>query len=325
MTTPRLTTRFARPAGMIAALTILGSSQHASAFDFGEHAYMTRIALRLSLETEAGAPAGAKQSIDLLADAERVLDHNFCKVKDALEKKPEELEQCFTIADVPALAGDHAGSPLLLKWRWFDEIHPRPESPVHEIEDVFRTLGKLGLTRCAPPENAMTKPPGKADAFLNVVQPWESPTKWPEPGPEKVDPEDSSYGTLASNNCNHFRDPIEFSPGWIAGGTRAARHELSTARSRYHLRGDTPDLPFRSKPDLSSYAWYADLHVGALQFLRAARAAGLDPEVQAKLRGVAVVLELFSLHFSRIRSPQDTRSRTRITSRRCRERTFTAS
>jgi hypothetical protein len=282
-----------------AVISSLTYSARAGAFDYSEHEYITRRAIIALLDPQSSATSAELASA--FADMKNALDGNdgvaLC-IDAEHENRP--TTECFVPSDLAALSGDHSASPLLLKWRFFDpDVRAHRRSVPREVFDMLSGLTKLA-NGCQPPENTLSTAPLAKESFLAAVR---NDHLLPGvPGkvfkPRDIDLEgslgasDYSYLTLASNGCNHFRDVSEF---WLEAGTPEpeVRKSLAEERYFYHLKSDSKTL--RSKPNLNSFAWYADLHAGALAFADAASIS--TPSDRHALVGLAMAFELASLHF----------------------------
>ena len=281
--------------GLVGFLCVTLSVSRASAFDYPEHEYISREALRALVSDPPEGTTSAEVQDDLRSLALAFPTSSFCAVDEHVLDPPAAKRTCFVPSDLPAMSGDHAGSPALLKWRFFEKaVESRAPHAAREAWDALSGLYKL-RQKCAPPENALSVAPLPPAELLAAVRPHTLPT--PErnevPSDLQLSGADYSYLTLASNGCSHFRDPSE----QISLGTStltSVRHDLAMLRMNYQLSND-PKQTARSKPDLNAFAWYADLHAGAIAFAHAA--SGLDGIDRQRLTSVALVFELFALHF----------------------------
>lgn len=234
--------------------------RQARAFDYPEHAHISADAIKVALATDV-------ETRVVLGSAREVLHStNLCDEKDLFIDAPD---GCFALSDIPALSGDHAASPLLVKWRWFNDCLAPKE------EDGFgRKIVRIvsGLNRFAgSPESVLLEAP-RVPLMLALVRKY-GPKHWPlanPPGDIDFLGADDAYVSLGERGRPHFRPALS-----------APTPCLASERNQ-------------NKPADQSFAWYADLHVGALTF---ARESNQHPERRSFFLGVATVLELTSLHY----------------------------
>jgi hypothetical protein len=244
----------------------------AGAFDYNEHANISLHALD-ALERQGNAQLSEALATVIASDT-------TCATNELISYNHEAPEKCFVAADIPALAGDHAPSPVMTKWRWFD-------SEVEPIETSF-VVAAFGLpfsvlSEDRPPEETTVGKP-YVEGLLEYRSHFHS-KKW---GADfwrmsNIDllKQDKSYVQLAARGHSHFRQRYS-----VATATRLS------ARRAYDYKGHR-----RNKPQQESYGWYADLHVGALWFAKLARDASATPDQARLFAGLAWFLELNAWHY----------------------------
>ena len=274
------TTRAFGAAGVAAAC--LCAAAPCLAFDYPEHARIAHDALTAVL---AGPPAYAGGIEDLLARLEAGLPARgtTCPADERLSVSDG---RCLSLADIPALTGDHSASPVLLFWRWFDACTQQNDQLPSLLGDL-QVIDHLSNSD-KDPETVATGIPNTVSTFVAFVHgprfaQWPVTVPWTSADDGTLEDFDDSYAALAIEGHSHFRPGLaSFDDGY--GGQRY----------RYRLRGDSPKDDHRNKPALNAFAWYADLHTGALLY---ARAAQLDPAHKATLGAVAMFLELSADHY----------------------------
>lgn len=204
----------------------------------------------------------------------------------------DQPRSCLTLADIPALTGDHAASPLLTRWRWLDPT--QPYGPQGGLGAAIPGVVAMLNTSHRSPETEAVHVPDRA-GFLRYIRGF-APALWPvQAGPSDLALEafDSNYVALAERGHPHFRPRL---------AAPSARMTLRDGRSVYlaalrfltHYPQYDP-AKLRSKPDNNAFAWYADQHLGALTMARAASRA--DPSDRPLLLAAAMFLELNSWHY----------------------------
>ncbi len=233
-------------------------SSSGQAYDYTEHAHFSARAIARLIEEDPTNRA-------LLAGVDAILDSELLCRGDALFM--EAPENCFSLADLSGLAGDHAASPPLLVWRWFDD---EAKSRAQRFR-LFELLANTGAWVEAP-DDAALRIPARA-RFLTYVRKF-APRHWPivRPSDTKLLEFDDSYMNVILRMSSHFRPPVKDS----------FEDELPQFLSQRHA----------GKPAPQAFAFYADMHLGALTFAALAKQAD-DPRYLA----TAVVLELAAIHY----------------------------
>jgi hypothetical protein len=85
----------------------------ARAFDYPEHAHISSVGIKLVLQTYDDNDSTVARDV-LLSGAHALHASSLCPDDRVLSDAPD---GCLALGDLPALSGDHAASPLLLKWR----------------------------------------------------------------------------------------------------------------------------------------------------------------------------------------------------------------
>lgn len=299
---------------------LLLPSPRVLAFDYVEHARISHAGIRLFLglpdpglgndppRAQRDVCAGAsKDECELkkkfLASVTASLGSTRLCTADLDHPERDRLFQyapagCFSLSDLPALAGDHAATPILLRWKWFNDFS-KPQDPMPTVEVALRLLGGLAEGD-ADPGTSLSLPPS-VTGFLSFVRryasrPWAVASGCTEghwdpvtgvraprecaaddsyPGDAEFMRYDATYGGLAERGHAHFRPSL----------CAATQENVSVARR-----------PFG--PALQAFAWYADLHAGAIELARWANSSIVTTdEARLEWRGAAVVLELYALHF----------------------------
>ena len=246
-----------RSSPFFACLALVVTARESAAFDFSEHAHFTARAVALLADEDA-------RYRELLGGIGALLDSRLLCQGDALFM--EAPENCFGLADIAGLAGDHAGSPPLVVWRWFDDLaRSRPQRL-----RLFEIIADTGAW-IEPPDESAFRVPART-RFLTYMRRF-APRYWPA-----VRPDDNALLALDDSYMNVIlRMPAHFRP-----------------RIRRSFDDELPQLAserFERHPKPHAFAWYADMHLGALTL------AALSRGGDARLRAAALVLELTALHY----------------------------
>ncbi len=268
-------------------LGFLMLSSPVGAFDYPEHVHITWKALNALFHdckaAEATAPSadciaktGLLQVGALMRAGVDEASSLVCEDAVLFDEAPD----CFAISDLPALSGDHSAGPMLLLWRWFDPMAP-------PVEQETRWSQLIGGTRSwhSSPETAFARVPDRR-RFLTYMRKFASPT-WRagrKPDNEAIAATDDTYLSILLRMTNHFRPRMK-SPEDVFGEP----FESTRVALIYGGRDD------RHKPQNNAFAWYADLHLGALTYAQMASTASTDQ--RQHLLGIAFFLELTALHF----------------------------
>lgn len=252
---------------IVGALTV---SRSALAFDFTEHAHITKLALDDIMARHPGARARFE-------DVRGVVASRFtCDEGAFLEESPP---TCLSLVDLPALSGDHAAGPLSVKWKWFDDC-VAPREQVSLVEKLPAIVVEIYESEQSPEQVPVHKPDIRGFVGVRAEK---SASHWPlaaSISDIRLQEVDDTYTQLAERGHPHFRPRLA-----------AATAALAAQRRGYSSRGRD-----RNKPEYEAYAWYADLHWGALRFARAARREP-DAERARFLGATAIYLELIALHY----------------------------
>lgn len=281
--------RFAAPALFLGA-AILGTTARARAFDYLEHEHISRRAIDLAIQacarsgSCAPAPHGdepRRTGAEVMASVLKALDSKVLREGTPVTDK-HTTRYRPRISDVPALAGDYAASPLLVKWRWFNDCQG-DRTPAALLMQLPKIIGAYSLAEQSPEQAAQSNP--NMVGLLRLVRPYDA-LRWPLkkdqlPSDLTFAKLDDSYGTLGERGHPHFRPRLQ-----------APSAELASQRRYYDWGGE-----HRIKPADQAYAWYADLHLGALEYAATAYQARLDPQRRSFFEGVAMLLELSALHY----------------------------
>ncbi|HLK39237.1 MAG TPA: hypothetical protein VKU41_20890 [Polyangiaceae bacterium] len=300
-------------AGIAAVVAVCGWPFEARAFDYVEHERISFEGVRLFLgnrydppndppvgqvDCSASMAADCVPRLEFLKTLPVVLpSSHLCGGSRLLEYAPA---GCFALSDVPALAGDHAGTPLLLQWKWFNE-YLKPQDPDPPLEVALRTVFGLGRSAYAP-ATSKGSPPAWA-AFLRYIRRY-STRPWP------VDPicEEGDWDPEAPATRRRACSSGDLFPGDVALTAFDSNYVSLAERGHPHFRpgvcGPTrewyaaPRTSDPMNPPFNAFAWYADLHAGAAYAARYAgwlKAAGKSGSEY--WLGTAVLLEFYSLHF----------------------------
>ncbi len=244
-------------------MLLMVPTRRAAAFDYPEHAHISHAAIQLALERDPRTKA-VLETVPSALNSSRL-----CKGADLFEN--EAPLACFALSDLPALSGDHAASPALLKWRWFNDC-TAPHERDSVIDEALRIIGGLGRATQSP-EQVLLKAP-RVIEMLRVVR-GVRPQVWPlatPPSDTDFLAADDAYVTLGERGRPHFR-PALSAPSMALAEERSAQPS--------------------EKPADQAFAWYADLHAGALMF---ARHAGNSAHREF-FQGLAIILEFSALHY----------------------------
>jgi hypothetical protein len=282
--------RIVAASSLAAALATLPG--RASAFDYTEHAHISHHAMALATsgcddETDRSCAAARDLAAALRAELHEEL---LCTCSEALQA--DQPPTCFTLADIPALAGDHAASPLLTRWRWLDPTVPSRKQA--GLGAALPSVVAMFDTSSRSPETERMHAPDRR-GFLGYIRAF-SPAHWPlaePPADIGLEGFDSNYIGLAERGHPHFRPRLV---GPDAGLTLRDGRFVRLAALRYltHYTHYDPDR-LRSKPDNNAFAWYADQHLGALRMAHAASLVA--PADRSAVLAVAMFLELNAWHY----------------------------
>jgi hypothetical protein len=175
-------------ARFLIASSLMAYSVWASAFYYEEHKLVTQEAL--NIVTKSG---------DLKIDQEKIKrgigGDALCR--DLMNATPG---ACFTLADLPALSGDHAGSPMLIQWKWLDGDG---SGKSHSFIIDALALAKVFFEgACTSSETTISKVPNRK-SFAKAVH--ENPDATEFATDYSLSDADSNYVRSAGHNCNHFR------------------------------------------------------------------------------------------------------------------------
>lgn len=198
------------------------------AFDYPEHAAISADALQASLRVAPPQGAVLESMVDALL-AELPARATTCPPEDRFSV---DKTACLSIADIPALSGDHSGSPLLLYWRWFDVCAASGDAPSGAYSGLDMA-GRLSYSDRSP-EAVPTGIPQTVATFAAFVHKsrfsfpnWPTQQAWTSDDDFTLQGIDSSYASLAIDGHSHFR------PG-VAGFDVA----FAAQRARYSLPDD---------------------------------------------------------------------------------------
>lgn len=248
-------------------------SKNVYAFYYEEHKQITQKALELATSNKL---LSIPDNLRLKLGAE-----NLCK--NLLDSAPGE---CFTLSDLPSLSGDHAGSPVLLKWKWLSKGLTPNTAPLVDLISSFRIVKEFN---CISSETTTSKPP-KIKEFANTVH---SGSIKKTTKNKDLTAYDSNYANSAAHNCNHFRKPgVSEIEELITLSQHSYQYNTSTKLSflkrlaSFNFKKINPRS--RKKPDFYASAWYAQLHSAALEL------AATKGEYNL---AAAWLFESFALHF----------------------------
>lgn len=250
----------------------------ANALNYEEHKYVSQKALELLIKHDS-------IYIDQTSIKKGIGSNFLCS--NLLDQNPG---KCFTLADLPALAGDHAGSPTLMKWKWFnDDFKPNYISPITDFVRSFRVVGE---SDCFSSETTISKIP-KREEFATLMHRASDGSLIADNF--SIAKLDSNYVNSAAHNCNHFRNSNIVEPVEL--------EEISTSSyitDIWHTPRFIPNFlteiftslqsenRSRGKPGLEASAWYSQFHASAIEI------ASYEGDTSL---AAAWIFETFSLHF----------------------------
>ena len=243
------------------------AAPEARAFNYPEHAWLTERGLAVLL-------AAHPQAREMLESIRRVVNsERLCAPADLMSLGEP---GCFSLADFPALAADHSSSPPALLARWFAVDAQGSVAPLvaglARVNDALLVNVGAAITNAdpgndEPQECGEPTAPDGVPAFLKAVRQYRVVHGKRVPT-DDLDTDlaaiDADYLCLALNGSHHFRVP-----------------GMSLEDAAY---ATTPNA-------LGAYANY---HLAALAF---ARLASQKTEARARWAGLAVLAEMFALHF----------------------------
>lgn len=240
-------------------LSTCAYTRSAAAFGYAEHASITNQALQLLI---ARSP-NSRDDIARLGRILRACDGPCSEYSFADEANPDGR---FSFSDLPAIAGDHASSPMTLAKRWFEPGKRRSVRLIDQLGTALRNLGRSYLPpdgcddgEGAPDRARFISCIRKAQAGLDVDL-------------DQCEAEaDSAYVCLAMHGRGHFRTVN----AWPAA---AAVQDLRR---------------FPSAPAMYDFYHRAALRVAAVAHI--AREKG--SKASERLSALSWLLEAFSLHF----------------------------
>lgn len=247
----------------------------ASAFYYEEHKLITQEALDI-----------VAKSGGLMIDQElikRGIKSSYL-CKDLLDPAPG---QCFTLADLPALAGDHAGSPLLMQWKWLDRDGIDGSHSI--VLDGLALMKVFFEEDCTSSETTISKVPNRLE-FSESAHTYPNAQKFATNG--SLSDADNNYARSAGHNCNHFRinhfgnirsASLETDIFYIFDKPKFIPHFVAK-----HFESAQSNIRHRERPALTANAWYAQLHAAALEL------ASYRTETH---NAAAWLFETFALHF----------------------------
>lgn len=256
-----------RVASLVLVAFAIASSSRARAFNYPEHAWLTERGLAVLLDAHPRAR-------DLLESIRRVVNSDrLCPAQDLMVLGEP---SCLSLADFPALAADHSSSPPALLARWFAVI-PKGQvaalvAGLERVNDALLVNVGAAITNAdpgndEPHECGEPTAPDGVPAFIRAVRRYRVVHGKRVPT-DDLDTDlaaiDADYLCLALNGSHHFRVP-----------------GMSIEDAAY---ATTPNA-------LGAYANY---HLAALAF---ARLASQSTEARARWAGLAVLTEMFALHF----------------------------
>jgi hypothetical protein len=302
---------------------------HAKAFEYPEHAAFTATAVRHILnDPQTNENQFAKKFLEQIRFAIGNARKSFCARDEDFFTKADYDEwpqRCFALADVTGLAGDFSSSPQNLVFRFFNEkVNDGRADPSRLQFEYSRIQGLLSYFRAHDQERTVTRPVVAANFLCSVRTSMFEPLVHAEercsdspsghPTISSHDAErclhnfrtwnretalssrtDNDFGVLAANNLSHFRNLLDPSnPDTPDLGKQ--RIDLAARRVHFWYSTDENHRPIRSKPEQSAWAYYADLHLGALAYASASRKAPSAQDAET-MQGTATLLELYALHF----------------------------
>ncbi len=243
-------------------------STSVNAYYYEEHKLISQIALEIAIKHKL-VEIDSKR-------LKKAIGSNFI-CDDVMDPTPS---LCITIADLPALAGDHAGSPMLLQWKWLNDSRSAPW--FFGVSDYLASTRIFFDNGCESSETTVSKIPARED-FIEIVHRSPDATAFGETN-EIID-HDSNYIRSAAHNCNHFRNIETLSPSEYEESLTDSYSTNIWTRSILQFKSNERT---RFKPKLESDSWYSQLHATALEL--AARKGEND-------LAAAWIFETFALHF----------------------------
>jgi hypothetical protein len=263
------------PRLFVAIYVVLGFmlSTDAFAFYYEEHKHISQKALKLAISNKLLIiPVDLRQKFG----TEHLCD-------DLLDDAPGD---CFTLSDLPSLAGDHAGSPVLLKWKWLSKgLTPKTASVIDLISPV-RILKEFN---CISSETTISKPP-QIKKFAEAVHGCSLKKLASNYELTIYDP---NFLNTTAHNCNHFRQAgVSDKEELMILSQQSYVYNTSTKRNLFKrllsLNFGLINPRVREKPEFYASAWYAQLHAAALE---------LAAEQGEYNLAAAWLFETFALHF----------------------------
>ncbi|EAW30204.1 hypothetical protein GP2143_01635 [marine gamma proteobacterium HTCC2143] len=253
-------------------------SSQVSGFYYEEHKYVTQKALEL---TQA-----SNQIVINQIEIKKGIGSDFL-CGDLLDPEPGE---CFTLADLPALAGDHAGSPMLMQWKWFND--KRDPYTIVRVADYLASIRIIAEDECYSSETTISKVPNRID-FAALMHASPDASSFGED--LEISKSDSNYARSAAHNCNHFRNGNAKSPEEIMTDSGKSYTTDIWSKSKLipyfvteYFESLQSENRVREKPNLEAGAWYAQLHASALE---------LASYPDATSQAAAWLFETYALHF----------------------------
>jgi hypothetical protein len=249
--------------GLIVALSAWGIAApgSAQAFDYDEHYAITRAALERLGDARLTTPA------DALAQLAGAGAH-LCFPPTSLRARAGRA--CFVVADIPALAGDHAVSPGLLLGRWLrrrGDEDSLPQGGAGDDEDP-----SCGEERRRLPD------------FLAAINQLEAGQVGPAAAERALAAADPAYACLARQSANQFRIPA------VAAVAAPFAAEPDAAKSYYewHERARAALAIAAAEPDQAWPGVALLCELFADHFLQDALAAGRMTTPRDRLDDAAI-------------------------------------
>ena len=170
---------------------MFGMSASTYAFDYEEHKHISQRALILAQKNQV-------VNIENELIREQLNSKYLCE--DLLDNFPG---GCLTLSDFPAIAGDHAASPLLTKWKWLNE--GGIDSRVVPLLDYIAIGKVLTESECTSSETTRSRIP-KVVEFSKLVHRYPINSDFFAQDDELAQ-YDQNYIRSAGHNCHHFRNP----------------------------------------------------------------------------------------------------------------------
>ncbi len=259
-------------------IIIYSYSSEVYAFYYEEHKLITQKALTI-------ANSMNYVSIDQELIKKGINSNFLCS--NLMEVEPY---NCFTIADLPALAGDHAGSPMLMQFKWFNDT--RASSYNLAVNDYLASFRVFSEQKCQSSETTISKIPNRSEFAVLMHK---NPNANSFAADHEISSNDSNYVRSAAHNCNHFRNPNIKNIDLY--NTEIIKNSITTIWNKptfipYVLSEYLTILQSqrreRFKPKLEAGVWYAQLHATALEL------ASYNDETSL---AAAWLFETFALHF----------------------------